>query len=86
MEMVNTHQAKTQLSKLLNRVALGEEITIARRGKAVARLVPVLEGTSSRKLGIFRGKFVVPDDFDAPLPQEILDAFAGNARRRRKTA
>ena len=81
---VNTHEAKTQFSRLLKRVALGEEITIARRGKAVARLVPIQANAGGRKLGIFRGKFSVPDDFDAPLPDEILDAFEGKTKRVRK--
>lgn len=83
---VNTHEAKTQLSRLLKRVALGEEITIASRGKPVAQLVPIRTKKSHRKLGIFEGKFVVPDDFDAPLPDEVLDAFEGKQRRSRKKA
>jgi prevent-host-death family protein len=77
MKTVNTHEAKTHLSRLLRRVALGEEITIANRGVPVARLVPVRDKQGSRKLGTMRGKFVVPDDFDAPLPHEILDLFEG---------
>jgi prevent-host-death family protein len=81
---VNTHEAKTQLSRLLKRVALGEEVTIASRGKPVARLVPVKAKEGERKLGLFRGKFTVPDDFDAPLPREILDAFEGMEKRTRK--
>jgi prevent-host-death family protein len=81
---VNTHEAKTQLSRLLKRVALGEEVTIASRGKPVARLVPVKAKEGERKLGLFRGKFTVPDDFDEPLPREILDAFEGTEKRTRK--
>lgn len=84
MKAVNTHEAKTQFSRLLRRVAGGEEITIANRGVPVARLVPVDGKSAHRKLGIFRGKFIVPDDFDAPLPAEILDAFEGKAKRSRK--
>jgi prevent-host-death family protein len=82
---VNTYEAKTQFSRLLRRVAAGEEITIANRGVPVARLVPVRAGKGAlRKLGMDRGKFVVPDDFDAPLPDEILDAFEGKEKRPRK--
>ncbi len=81
---VNTHEAKTQLSRLLKRVALGEEITIATRGKPVARLVPVQKAASGRKFGMFKGKFVVPDDFDGPLPDELLDLFEGKPKRKRK--
>ena len=83
---MNTHEAKTQLSRLLKRVALGDEITIASRGKPVARLVPIQAKEGRRKLGMFRGKFSVPDDFDAPLPDEILDAFEGKPKRTRKKA
>jgi len=81
---VNTHETKTQLSRLLKRVALGEEITIANRGKPVALLVPIRAKDSGRKLGMFKGKFFVADDFDAPLPDEILDAFEGKVKRNRK--
>lgn len=85
MKEVNTYEAKTQFSRLLRRVAAGEEITIANRGVPVARLVPVRVGKGThRKLGVDRGKFVVPDDFDAPLPDEILDAFEGKEKRPRK--
>jgi prevent-host-death family protein len=84
MKTVNTHEAKTQFSRLLKRVALGEQITIASRGKAVARLVPIPKADSQRRLGIFAGKFVVPNDFDDPLPQELLDAFEGKSKRIRK--
>ncbi len=87
MKEVNTYEAKTQLSRLLRRVAAGEEIIIANRGIPVARLVPVRRGKGAgRKLGMFRGKFVVPEDFDAPLPEEILDAFEGREKRTRKKA
>ena len=84
MEKVNTHEAKTQLSRLLRRVALGEEITIANRGVPVARLVPVSAEKPMRKLGIFGDTIKISDDFDAPLPDEILDAFEGRRRRKKK--
>ena len=82
MKEVNTHEAKTHLSRLLRRVAAGEEITIANRGVPVARLVPVPPKKAPRVLGIFRGEFSVPDDFDAPLPDDILDLFEGRKKRR----
>jgi prevent-host-death family protein len=72
---VNIHQAKTHLSRLLDRVALGEEIVIAKAGKPVARLVPVERPAVKRVLGTAKGDFVVPDDFDAPLPEEVLAEF-----------
>jgi prevent-host-death family protein len=71
---VNVHEAKTHLSRLLERVALGEEVIIARAGKPVAKLVPI-KSTVKRKLGSARGKFVVPEDFNDPLPKEIEDLF-----------
>ncbi|MEA5536611.1 type II toxin-antitoxin system Phd/YefM family antitoxin [Crocosphaera sp. XPORK-15E] len=77
MESINIHHAKTHLSKLLQRVALGEEIIIASRGIPVAKLVPFNDEDKPRPLGIDRGKFTVPDDFNAPLPDEILNSFYG---------
>ena len=86
MKAVNTHEAKTQLSRLLRRVAAGEEITIANRGVPVARLVPVPANKAQRTLGIFRGEFSVPDDFDAPLPEALLDLFEGRKKKRARKA
>jgi prevent-host-death family protein len=73
---VNIHEAKTHLSRLLRRVAAGEEITIARSGVPVARLVAV-EPEKKRPLGFARGEVWVADDFDAPLPPDLLAAFYG---------
>lgn len=81
---MNTHEAKTQLSRLLRRVAAGEEITIANRGVPVARLVPVPPKKAQRVLGIFRGQLTVPDDFDRPLPEDLLDLFEGRKPKRSK--
>jgi prevent-host-death family protein len=74
MAEVNVHEAKTHLSRLLLRVAGGEEIVIARAGKPIARLVPV-EPRPERLIGQDDGLFEVPDDFDAPLPEEVLALF-----------
>ncbi|MCW9680325.1 MAG: type II toxin-antitoxin system Phd/YefM family antitoxin [Aphanizomenon sp.] len=80
METVNIHQAKTNLSRLLSRVELGEEIIISNRGVPVAKLVPFRTSLDRRSsLGQDRGKFIVPDDFNAPLPEDILVAFEGGA-------
>jgi antitoxin (DNA-binding transcriptional repressor) of toxin-antitoxin stability system len=86
MKTVNTHEAKTHFSRLLKRVELGEHVKIARRGKVIARIVPDGEKAAERRLGGLAGKFAVPDDFDAPLPKELLDAFKGNPKRGRKRA
>jgi prevent-host-death family protein len=74
MAEVGVHEAKTHLSRLLRRVAAGEEVVIARGGRPVARLVPI-DGTPRRELGRDRGLFEVPEDFDAPLPDETLRSF-----------
>jgi prevent-host-death family protein len=83
MSNVNVHEAKTRFSRLLRRVAAGEEITIANRGVPVARLVPVPAEVTTRKLGFFRGQMTIPDDFDTPLAADILDAFEGKAPRKK---
>ena len=75
MQTVNIHQAKTQLSRLLAAVANGEEIVIAKAGRPVARLVPFERPVRRRTLGKDAGLFEIPDDFDAPLPREVIDAF-----------
>lgn len=72
--LVNIHEAKTQLSQLLARVEAGEEIVIARAGRPIARLCRY-DAPEGRQLGRDAGALVVPDDFDAPLPDEILDGF-----------
>lgn len=71
---VGVHEAKTNLSSLLRLVGSGEEVIITRRGDVVARLVPPLVGPRP-ELGFDRGRVVVPDDFDAPLPDDVLRAF-----------
>jgi prevent-host-death family protein len=72
---VNVHEAKTHLSKLLERVALGEEVIIAKAGKPVAKLVAIPSERPRFRLGSAKGEFVVPDDFNEPLPTEIEDLF-----------
>jgi prevent-host-death family protein len=71
---VGVHEAKTNFSKLLERVSAGEEIAITRRGEEVARLVPA-RGVSPRRFGMDRGRWVVPEDFDAPLGDHVLATF-----------
>lgn len=79
MKTVNIHQAKTNLSRLLSRVELGEEIIISNRGVPVAKLVPFRPSSNRQaSLGLDRGRFIVPEDFNAPLPEEILAAFEGS--------
>jgi prevent-host-death family protein len=75
---VNMHEAKTNLSRLVDRVAEGEEIVIARNGEPVALLTPVKAAT--RRPGRLRGRIRVASDFDAPLPPALLKAFRGDGR------
>ncbi|WGF88776.1 type II toxin-antitoxin system Phd/YefM family antitoxin [Marinivivus vitaminiproducens] len=77
MTTVNIHAAKTHLSRLIDQAAAGEEIIIARAGKPMVRLVPVQAMAGRRKLGGLSGKIRLSDDFDAPLPDDIIDSFEG---------
>jgi prevent-host-death family protein len=74
--IANIHDAKTNLSKLLERVAAGEEVIIARAGKPVARLVPYEERGLPRKPGVWKGKVRIAPDFDE-LPEAVRKAFKG---------
>jgi prevent-host-death family protein len=73
---VNIHEAKTHLSRLVDEAASGREVVIAKAGRPMARLGP-LPRRKGRTLGALAGRFSVPADFDAPLPQEVLDDFEG---------
>ncbi len=79
-DVVNTHQAKTNLSRLIERVMAGEEVVIARAGRPVAKLVPYRTDAEPRHLGCLKGEFAIPDDFDAPLPEGLLRSFEGRRR------
>jgi len=80
MTTVNVHEAKTHLSKILDRVSAGEEIIIAKAGKPVARLVPLKAKKKPRVAGTYAGRIQVADDFDAPLPDDIVDDFEDAGR------
>ena len=77
MKHVNIHQAKTGLSKLVERAEAGEEIVIARAGKPAAKLIPLTKPRARRRLGWLDGKFKIPDDFNAPLPDSAIREFEG---------
>lgn len=80
METVTIHQAESDLPQLLLRVERGEEIIIADQGIPVAKLVPFQAAFHRRdSLGQDRGRFIVPEDFNAPLPEDILAAFEGGS-------
>lgn len=77
MKSVNIHAAKSQLSRLVDEAAAGEEIVIARAGKPVARLVSLRPTGPRRTPGLMRGRLRIARDFDAPLPATLLDSFYG---------
>ena len=79
MLTVNMHEAKSQLSALVEAALRGEDIVIARAGKPVARLVPYQATTEPRRPGGWEGKVWIADDFDAPLPDELRRAFHGES-------
>ncbi len=75
MIQVNIHEAKTKLSQLLARVEAGEEVIIARAGHPIARISAITQSHVGRVLGRDAGLFEVPEDFNAPLPEELLNEF-----------
>tara|TARA_R110002167_G_scaffold31684_22_gene103921 strand:- start:1068 stop:1310 length:243 start_codon:yes stop_codon:yes gene_type:complete len=80
MSTFNLYEAKTHLSKLVERAAAGEEIVIAKAGRPLARLVPMGLRTGPRALGLLSGRVHVGADFDAPLPEALQQAFDGDER------
>lgn len=73
--IVNMHQAKTQLSKLVERARMGEEVVIAKSGHPLVKLVPVVEKPKQRPMGLYAGQIWMSPDFNDPLPDEYLEAF-----------
>lgn len=74
-KIVNVHEAKTHLSKLLELVQQGEEIMVAKAGRVIAKLVPAGQRPARRTPGSARGQIEIADDFDAPLPKDVVDSF-----------
>lgn len=72
---ISVYEAKTQLSRLLDRAAKGEEIVITRHGRPIAKLVAADAIPPRRTLGRLRGQIRIADDFDTPLPDDVLDTF-----------
>lgn len=73
----NLYEAKTSLSRLVDRAASGEEIILAKAGKPLAKLVPFRPSGTPRQPGGWEGRMRIADDFDAPLPPELQAAFEG---------
>lgn len=78
MTIVNVHQAKSQLSKLMEQAEAGEEVVIARAGKPAVRLIPFTPPSVERKAGVWRGQITIAEDFDA-LPDEVIATFEGDS-------
>lgn len=77
LKQVNLYEAKTQLSQLVKEAAAGAEIIIAKAGEPMARLVPLARAKPLRQPGRLKGQIWISDDFDDPLPPDILAAFYG---------
>jgi len=77
MRTINIHEAKTHLSRLVEDAAAGEEIILAKAGRPLARLVPLGIGKAVQ-FGLLKNTLIIPDDFDAPLPDTVLAGFEGN--------
>ena len=78
MKVVNVNAPKTHLSRLIEQAAAGEEIVIAKAGKPVARLVPFEPRREPRRPDLLKGQIWIAEDFDEPLPEEIMEAFRGD--------
>ncbi len=77
METVNIYEAKTRLSQLVDKAAAGEDVVVSRNGKPLARITRLEAPKRRVRFGLLKGKVVVPEDFDAPLPADVLAAFEG---------
>ncbi|ASW04607.1 type II toxin-antitoxin system Phd/YefM family antitoxin [Rhizobium sp. 11515TR] len=80
METVNIHEAKTHLSRLIEKAAKGEAFIIAKAGKPMVKVIPIeeKEAPKKRRIGFMKGEIVVPDDFDTMMADEIEEMFYGN--------
>ncbi len=73
--VINIHEAKTHLSRIVDEVAAGAEVIIAKAGKPMARLSPIQPAVRPKKLGLLKDKITVPDDFNSPLEDDVIAAF-----------
>ncbi|MBS0445286.1 MAG: type II toxin-antitoxin system Phd/YefM family antitoxin [Proteobacteria bacterium] len=77
METVNIYEAKTHLSRLVDKAAAGDDVIVSRHGKPLARITRLAEPRRSITFGLLKGKVKVPSDFDAPLPAAVIASFEG---------
>ena len=75
MRKVNIYEAKTRLSQLVEAAAAGNDVIIAKAGRPIARLTRLERKPSRRRLGLLDGRFKIPEDFNRPLPEDVLRAF-----------
>lgn len=75
--VINIHEAKTHLSRIVDEVAAGAEVIIAKAGKPMARLTAIEAIARPKKFGSLKGKIKVPDDFNAPLDEDVIASFEG---------
>ncbi len=75
MDIINVHEAKTHLSRLIHKVLQGEEVIIAKKGKPLVRMVPFVQARQKRIPGLSKGSIQMRENFDEPLPDEIIRAF-----------
>lgn len=80
MRSINIHEAKTNLSRIAEEVAAGEEVIVAKAGKPKMKLVPIDNSKKKIKLGALKGKIKISKDFDASLPQNIINEFYGQSQ------
>lgn len=76
-KIINIHEAKTHLSRIVDDVAAGAEVIIAKAGRPMARLSPMTVTVKAKRLGLLKGKITVRDDFNSPLPDDVLSSFEG---------
>jgi len=76
-EVINIHEAKTHLSRIVDEVAAGAEVIIAKAGRPMARLSPIATPVKKKQLGLLKGRIKVADDFNAPLDETTLSDFEG---------
>ena len=77
METVNIYDAKTRLSQLVDKAAAGEDVVVSRNGKPLVRITRLESPKRRIRFGLLKGKLKIPEDFDAPLPADVLAGFEG---------
>jgi prevent-host-death family protein len=77
--IINVHEAKTHLSRIIEEVLRGKRVVIGRAGKPLVRLTPFMEKRRALRFGLLKGKGKVPSDFAAPLPDDVLSRFLGGS-------